>query len=183
MRRAITAYTAWACADAKLNIPGSGPSYSIPVLALEAGSRDTLAITLQANLLAKLEALAERHKEALRVHSSIEGPQYGYYHDEGEWVRGKLPAETEYVHELPTLYGVIASHMVMAFVGYDMLAPEPSLTIIAMFDWRESDYDVWNSLAVAILVIHCRNRMMELREVTAQSVEQEEDWESEDPDA
>ena len=69
--------------------------------------------------------------------------------------------------EPPTLYGVIASHTVMAFVSY--VAPtgpnqSPSLRMIAMFDFGEDGYDVWNSLAIAIFVIHCRNRMRELGE-------------------
>jgi hypothetical protein len=34
---------------------------------------------------------------------------------------------------------------------------------VAIIDYGQGDYDVWNSLAVAILVIHCRNKMMELK--------------------
>jgi len=131
-------------------------------------------------MLAKLGALADRHKEALRVHSSIEdGCGYGYDDESVE-----PPTEEEYVYELPTLYGIITSSTVMAFVGYDILAPEPCFRTIAMFDWRDSDYDVWNSLAIAILVVHCRYKMMELREVMAEIAVQEEEWvESDDPDA
>lgn len=69
--------------------------------------------------------------------------------------------------DVPTLYGVTASHSVMAFVSY---APpseeheEPQLRLIAMFDFGKEGYDVWNSLAIAIFVIHCRNRMIQLQE-------------------
>jgi hypothetical protein len=75
--------------------------------------------------------------------------------------------------ELPTLYGVIASHTVMAFVSY-VLPTEPnpkgSLRTIAIFDFGEEGYDVWNSLAVAIFAIHCRNRMQELKEFLPEPV-------------
>ncbi|KAJ4352386.1 uncharacterized protein N0V89_007734 [Didymosphaeria variabile] len=75
--------------------------------------------------------------------------------------------------ELPTLYGVIASHTVMAFVSY-VLPTEPnpmgSLRTIAIFDFGEEGYDVWNSLAIAIFVIHCRNRMQELKEFLPEPV-------------
>lgn len=69
--------------------------------------------------------------------------------------------------EVPTLYGVTASHSVMAFVSYAPPTEEnehPQLRLIAMFDFSKEGYDVWNSLAVAIFVVHCRNRMMQLKE-------------------
>lgn len=69
--------------------------------------------------------------------------------------------------EVPTLYGVTASHTVMAFVSYAPPTEEneqPQLRLIAMFDFGKEGYDVWNSLAVAIFVIHCRNRMTQLKE-------------------
>jgi hypothetical protein len=71
------------------------------------------------------------------------------------------------VPEVPTLYGITASHTVMAFVSYATPTKEkekPQLRLIAMFDFGKEGYDVWNSLAVAIFVTHCRNRMMQLRE-------------------
>lgn len=75
--------------------------------------------------------------------------------------------------ELPTLYGVIASHTIMAFVSY-VLPTEPnpkgSLRTIAIFDLGEEDYDVWNSFAIAIFVIHCRNRLQELKEFLPEPV-------------
>lgn len=75
--------------------------------------------------------------------------------------------------ETPTLYGVIASHTVMAFVSY--VAPtqagvKASVRMIAMFDFSEEGYDVWNSLAVAIFIVHCRNRMKQLREFLPEPV-------------
>jgi hypothetical protein len=71
------------------------------------------------------------------------------------------------VPEVPTLYGITASHTVMAFVSYAAPTEEkgrPQLRLIVMFDFGKEGYDVWNSLAVAIFVTHCRNRMMQLRE-------------------
>jgi hypothetical protein len=71
------------------------------------------------------------------------------------------------VPEVPTLYGITASHSVMAFVSY---APpteskeQPQLRLIAMFDFNKEGFDVWNSLALAIFIVHCRNRMMQLKE-------------------
>lgn len=70
--------------------------------------------------------------------------------------------------EPPTLYGVIASHTVMAFVSYVLptdLHPKGSLRTVAIFDFGvDEGFDVWNSFAIAIFVIHCRNRMKELQD-------------------
>jgi hypothetical protein len=82
--------------------------------------------------------------------------------------------------ELPTLYGVISSHTIMALVSYDVHAETPALRMVASFDWGQEGYDVWNSLAVAIFVIHCRNRMIELQEFLPQP--ESEPYDS-DPDA
>lgn len=69
--------------------------------------------------------------------------------------------------DAPTLYAVSASHTIMAFVSYvpgDQDNRVPGLRLIAMFDFGKEGFDVWNALAAAIFVVHCRNRMMELRE-------------------
>ncbi|KAI8942575.1 hypothetical protein NX059_000633 [Plenodomus lindquistii] len=73
--------------------------------------------------------------------------------------------------EVPTLYGVTASHTVMAFASYIPPTEEddtPQLRLIAMFDFGKEGYDVWNALAIAIFVIHCRNRMLQLRDCLPQ---------------
>ncbi|KAH4186557.1 hypothetical protein HBI65_210110 [Parastagonospora nodorum] len=72
------------------------------------------------------------------------------------------------VPEVPTLYGVTASHTVMAFVSYAPPTEEqeqPQLRLIAMFNFKHEGYDVWHALAMAIFVTHCRNRMMQLKEM------------------
>jgi hypothetical protein len=68
------------------------------------------------------------------------------------------------VPELPTLYGVTTSHTLMAFVSYDPQAPDAPLRTIAIFDLGQEGYDVWNSLAIAIFISHCRNRLLQLQD-------------------
>jgi hypothetical protein len=85
------------------------------------------------------------------------------------------------VPEVPALYGITASHSVFAFVSYAQPTEEdqiPHLRLIAMFDFHKEGYDVWNSLAIAIFIIHCRNRMMQLKECLPEP----EVCEEEDPD-
>lgn len=71
------------------------------------------------------------------------------------------------IPEVPTLYGVTASHGVLAFVSLQLPMEEkemPKLRLIALFNFQKEGFDVWHSLAIAIFVTHCRNRMIELRE-------------------
>jgi len=78
--------------------------------------------------------------------------------------REQCKPDYDCIPNIPTLYGVLASHTVMAFVSYDVQASSPCLRTIAMFDFGQEDYDCWNAFAIAIFVIHCRNRMIELEE-------------------
>ncbi|KAH9882001.1 hypothetical protein J1614_001172 [Plenodomus biglobosus] len=83
--------------------------------------------------------------------------------------------------EVPTLYGITASHTVMAFASYAPPTEEneaPQLRLLAMFDFGKDGYDVWNSLAIAIFIVHCRNRMIQLRD----SLPQPDYSTEEDPD-
>ncbi|PSN62044.1 hypothetical protein BS50DRAFT_577912 [Corynespora cassiicola Philippines] len=71
------------------------------------------------------------------------------------------------IAEVPTLYGVISSLTIMFFVSYVPATEpgqKPTLRTVANFDLGLPHYDVWNSLAIAIFVVHCRNRMLQLRE-------------------
>lgn len=55
----------------------------------------------------------------------------------------------------------------MAFVSYLPQSKDirvPGLRLIAMFDFGKEGFDVWNALAAAIFVVHCRNRIMQLKE-------------------
>jgi hypothetical protein len=122
--------------------------------------------TLEAKAIHSLGKLAARWRDAFRDRVAQN------YRDD------KCPSEYGTVPEIPTLYGVLASHTIMAFVSYDVLALKPSLRTIAMFDFGEEGYDVWNSFAIAIFVVHCRNRMIELEEFLPYAEPRKE----EDPD-
>ncbi|KAF2816255.1 uncharacterized protein BDZ99DRAFT_458136 [Mytilinidion resinicola] len=150
IRRGVWSYLKWATTDGKVD-----GAWNLPILAFESGPKNMPTAKLHSNMLARLSYMGSQFKDAFRIRSSVERDEDG-----AESV--EPPSEEEFTCKLPTLYGVIVSHTVMAFVCYDILALWPSLRMVAIFDYGQDDYDVWNSLAVAILVIHCRNKMMEL---------------------
>ena len=76
---------------------------------------------------------------------------------------------------MPTLYGLIVSHTLIGLVAWDVVdAEQRGMRTMAMFDYGQGDYDVWNSLALAILVVHCRDVVIELKNLGALKEEEEE---------
>lgn len=148
--RATEAYYKWAvkdgCVDHLANELSLFETIHMP--------KDVHSSILQDQMLHKLEKLATKWKEALEAGISRDNDGH----------KGKAPLAYASAPDVPTLYGVIASHTIMAFVSYDPQAATPSLRTVAIFDFGKDGYDVWNCLAIAIFVIHCRNRLMELEE-------------------
>ncbi|CAO2654788.1 Nn.00g115210.m01.CDS01 [Neocucurbitaria sp. VM-36] len=144
IKRAVQKYTKWAMKDGEIDhIWPELPLFEIVTWGLNVHSSDG-----EKRMIEKLSNLHARWREALQAQTA----------------EGRLMSA---VPEVPTLHGVTASHTVMAFVSYAPPTEEneqPQLRLIAMFDFGKEGYDVWNSLAIAIFVVHCRNRMMQLKE-------------------
>jgi len=170
IRRGIRRYHKWAIKDGKVD-----KAWNLPLFEVVSGSRDISASDLQDKMLWKLDHLAAQWRDALRVRASVEADGGAEIQDGSD----DTLIEKDFIREPPTLYGVICSHTIMGFVSYDIMAKNPTLRTVAIFDFGREDYDVWNSLAIAIFVLHCRNRMMELKE----DLQTYESSDSSDPDA
>ncbi|KAF2188093.1 hypothetical protein K469DRAFT_566739 [Zopfia rhizophila CBS 207.26] len=167
----IKTYNKWAVKDGRVH-----KKWNLPLFKIIVGPKDSNINILQQDMIDKLEKLADQWRDAFHerdVINSVEDARDESMKSEA------LPATHDYVQDLPTLYGVIASHTIMGIVSYDIMVPDPSLRTVAIFDFGQEDYDVWNSLAIAIFVIHCRNRMMELKD----NLPVFEDKPKSDPDA
>lgn len=141
--QAVKKYSSWAMQDVGMRHTWN----NLTLFSVVFCSRTTPSYVAEQKMATKLFRLRERWTETLEA-SDTNGLE-------------SLP-------QPPTLYGVIASHTVMAFVSYILPTttnPKGSLRTIAIFDFSQEGYDVWNSLAIAIFVIHCRNRMKELQEI------------------
>ncbi|MCJ1472298.1 hypothetical protein MMC13_000945 [Lambiella insularis] len=79
---------------------------------------------------------------------------------------------------LPTIYGIVVIHTVVSVVTYNSSIVGKDIRALALFDFGIEDQDVWNSFAVAILVVWVRNYLDGLH--WAQVVPQVKE---EDPDA
>ena len=137
--KAVKKYLRWAMDDRGLKTsPGT-----IPVHAIHVQKPGQSALECLTQLTRKLERLALRFQEA------IKDPQFHYW---------------------PTLVGFSLCGPVMTLVSLDSdpLASawngeaDTPVKIIGDFDLTDQDEDVWNSLAVAICVIHTRDTMAQL---------------------
>lgn len=168
VRIMLKEYLKWSDADAGLD-----KKTAIPILAIETKPANTEASILQANAKRKLTKLANRYREAFKVSQSIENSPRSH-------------ASTTLSYPIPTLYAIIASHTLIALVAYRPdEEPEPQIKSVAFFDMKDRDYDVWNALAVAIIVCHVRNVQLRVAEDTGLGVKNpnQESEESSDPDA
>lgn len=161
LRRAVRNYNKWAVKDGQLD----DDPHALSLFDLVCMSKETSAAVLQDRMLRKLGKLAARWREAFNADATSSPSR-------------STDSYNEQPQDIPTLYGIIASHTIMAIVSYDPMAAQPALRTVAIFDFGQEDYDVWNCLAIAIMIIHCRNRMRELQDFLPEPAEKIED----DPD-
>ncbi|CAI6274884.1 unnamed protein product [Periconia digitata] len=146
---AIQKYSLWALKDVGMDRTWK----DISLFRVVISNKNTVPAVSEHKMIKKLAKLYARWRDALYTHIMNSGSGSEY---------------TPVPDEPPTIYGVIASYTVMAFVSYvpptQSKNEKATLRTIAIFNFGEEGYDVWNSLAIAIFVIHCRNRMKQLRD-------------------
>ncbi|KAF2019991.1 hypothetical protein BU24DRAFT_448361 [Aaosphaeria arxii CBS 175.79] len=151
IRRAIRSYNKWALKDGGVdNLWGQ-----LSLFEVVSASTTTSSVEIQSKMRNRLELLANRWHEAYRL--------AGLHKDPETPIKSSLD-DCAPLPDIPTLYGIIASHTIMAFVSYDASVPQSGLRTVAIFDFGQEGYDVWNALAIAIFLIHCRNRLMDLKD-------------------
>ncbi|KAL4887472.1 hypothetical protein BJY04DRAFT_212508 [Aspergillus karnatakaensis] len=142
IKQNIKRYIRWALYDVNLEI---GPG-SLPVHVLHAQRRHESVLNALERLNKRLKRLAVRHQRALKSTAS-----------NGE---GRT--------EAPLLIGFIICGPVVAIMAFDvsLLDRDPDLDgkFISQFDLSERGQDVWNSLSLAIVIMHIRNTMVRLSE-------------------
>jgi hypothetical protein len=154
IRRCVKRYNQWATKDSGVNHIWK----NLSLFEIVTCNKFTSSQILERKMIRKLRMLHDGWNEAFDTYDKQNSSDPSY-----------IPAP----EETPALYGVIASHTVMAFVSYVLpteASGKASLRTVAMFDFSNEGYDVWNSLAIAIFIIHCRNRMKQLKEFLPESV-------------
>ncbi|KAK5135269.1 hypothetical protein LTR08_005371 [Meristemomyces frigidus] len=158
VRRSLRLFIKWALADAELD-----PATTIPVLALSIAPADTPAAELQESARRKMARLHARYEAAFRVAESIEPTTHPLPTSTPE----TATTTTLIAHPIPQLYALIASHTFVALMAYRPdLADEGQVKLVSHFDLGARGYDVWNALALAIVVCQARNVLVGVAEET-----------------
>ncbi|PTU25472.1 hypothetical protein P175DRAFT_0498580 [Aspergillus ochraceoroseus IBT 24754] len=141
IKQTIEQYIRWALYDADLSIDRG----SIPVHVIYAQKKNEPTLNALTRLNNRLQKLALRHHLALKETPNIGAPLSD---------------------RLPLLIGFVICGPIVAIMTFD---PDPQQLdestdgrFMSQFDLSERGQDVWNSLAIAIAVIHVRNTMIRL---------------------
>jgi hypothetical protein len=151
-RRMIEVYQKWAALDSGLD-----PHTAIPLIVLETKPGSTSATDIHNSANRKLAQLAARFRAAFRVLPSTENSPGS-------------KASTQYSYPVPTLYAIVASHTLIAVMAYKPDDEIPDAKPIAFFDMTDNNYDVWNALALSIMICHARNVQVRIAEDTGLGV-------------
>ena len=66
------------------------------------------------------------------------------------------------MNKIKVIYGVVIAKTVTAFVSYEVAKSDGEVRNLAVFNWMDEGQDVWNALAIAILVITVRDMLYSL---------------------
>ncbi|KAF2396520.1 hypothetical protein EJ06DRAFT_533780 [Trichodelitschia bisporula] len=144
----IKAYLDWMYTDAQIKADVKAGRL-LPMIALHIGQPNKPDLAEQ-RIHEKLRLLADQHDERL-----IPG------------------AENSNVMVPPTLYGVVITGAVVGLVAYEPASVEDDIRTLAVFNYAKPLMDVWSSLAIAIIVVHCRGHMLRAKKILSQA----EGWE------
>lgn len=67
-----------------------------------------------------------------------------------------------YMHPLPTLFGFVVKYTVVAVVTWDCSSQEKPVRTLGTYNFGKLGYDVWNAIAVSIVMVRARNYLMGL---------------------
>jgi hypothetical protein len=121
------------------------------------GDDKTPTDALETLILTRLRKRAKKVLESLHV-ETWEGHLGGRDTSEDFWHEGQ-----GYIVQPPTLYGIVAKKALIAIVAYEPLSPRDALRTIAFFPMSNSSSDVWNAIALAIIMMQCRNQLLKIK--------------------
>ncbi|QDS73227.1 hypothetical protein FKW77_003869 [Venturia effusa] len=145
---------------------------------------DTTPESLAKDILHKLRLLADQVVDLLRITehtpaeavelaaSSIDGRDPTLFHHNGQY----------YLYEPPTLYGIVSKSTVVSLVAYEPLGLMDDTREIAYFHLSKDVYDVWNCIALAVMIMWCRDHMLNMLQVLPEPEYDEVDMEVDDSD-
>lgn len=160
IRRQLQSYYEWTMLDADLKSINALPAISIAT----ATPNESVSSVV--------------HRMTNQLHEI--GSQY-----RARWIDKERSNEIEqhYVHDLPTLYGIIIKQAVFSIVTHDTIYPEQEVKCIGVYNFKDESQDVWHGLALSIVFIRARNDLLTLKAEGEYEPQPESLSITEDPDA
>ncbi|KAI7218793.1 hypothetical protein KC333_g3383 [Hortaea werneckii] len=135
---------------------------TIPPLTLVMQNSDTPISVLQETARRKMAKLHARYHAAFSAHHTIENSS-----------PSSSSTSTKLHQPIPQIYALMASWTVIALVAYRPdLDEDQQVKVVSHHNFDDKDYDVWNSLALAIVLCHVRNVQVKIAEETGLGVRQ-----------
>lgn len=140
LRRQIESYYDWSLADADLKTMDY-----IPTIAIATADPDETVVSVVGRITDQLHEIGDRYR--------------------ARWIDQESSDEIEqfYVHDLPTLYGIVIIDTLVSVVTHDTIYPEGSVKCLGVFDFQKAGQDVWHALAIAIIFMRARNDILVLK--------------------
>ncbi|RMY97989.1 hypothetical protein D0862_07793 [Hortaea werneckii] len=135
---------------------------TIPPLTLVMQNSDTPISVLQESARRKMAKIHARYHQAFSAHQTIENPS-----------PSSSSTSTKLHQPIPQIYALMASWTVIALVAYRPdLEEAQQVKVVSHHNFDDKDYDVWNSLALAVVMCHVRNVQVRIAEETGLGVKQ-----------
>ena len=142
LQREIESYFRWSMRDA-----GLSKTDHIPAIAIATAVRKESVAGVVGRITDQLHHMGNRYRSL--------------------WLDRERSTETDelqyYVHDLPTLYGVVIKYSVVSLVTYDVAKPGQAVRCLGTYNFQKEGQDIWHALAVSIIFIRARDYLMELK--------------------
>lgn len=121
----------------------------VPLLSVVAGYKGMDIGQLEQRTLRTLKAKSRKVLELIRKPEIKNRTDFG--------------RDDSYIMPPPTVWGLVVLQEVAAIVAYQPLsAGKDKLLPIAFFHLRNALYTEWNTVAIALLVVYCRQRLLDM---------------------
>ena len=168
LARLAKKYITWSIKDVGLN-----EKRITPLVAVMAAPHSEAIQKTVTRMTSELQALAatwravwaDAQQEADgRNDTKVNGTSAGIKRKREDTETLALDAQTSTEEPLPTLYGIVIARTIMAFVTYDAALEDSNVRNLALFNWRDPGQDVWNILAVALMIVQARETLVWLND-------------------
>jgi hypothetical protein len=159
LKRTIEAYMKWAEADGGLKT-----LRYIPLIHVIAATPGQSPASVSNAITIQMQFLAMKYRKFLALDTSD--------------IDGQDAQVFSYRAPPPSVFGFIIMGSLVILTSLDAADPQARVRNLAHFDFSKRDLDVWNAVALAIVVCHCRDKIMAMKDDL-----EEESASDQDPDA